>query len=94
MIVIFDFNPIECQLGGSCLAEAFEQSAVAMFAYMTEIPTVDMTDTHDIQVEADDLYSLYYQFLDEFLFGFCAEPYFIARVGLWSIDVYFLKKKS
>lgn len=52
-----------------------------MFGYMTDIKTVDMTDTHDIEVEGEDLYSLFYQFLDEFLFGFCAEPFFIARVS-------------
>lgn len=60
-----------------------------MFGYMTDIETVQMTDTHDIEVEGEDLYSLLYQFLDEFLFAFCAEPFFIARVspsfGLLSI---------
>jgi len=53
---------------------------VAMFGYMTEIDTVDIITTYDVEVEAEDLYSLFYQFLDDFLFGFSAEPFFIARV--------------
>ncbi|CAG2165998.1 unnamed protein product [Oppiella nova] len=70
---------VQIHAWGTSLAEAMEQSAVAMFAYMTEIQTVDSTDTHDIEVEGHDLQSLFYQFLDEFLFGFSAEPFFIAR---------------
>jgi len=69
------------------LAEAFEQSAVAMFGYMTEIETVDATMTFDVDVSSDDLESLLYQFLDEFLFGFCAEPYFIAKVSFNSVRI-------
>ncbi|XP_054158072.1 protein archease-like [Oppia nitens] len=70
---------VQIHAWGASLAEAFEQSAVAMFAYMTEISTVDMTDTHDIEVAGDDLESLFYQFLDEFLFAFSADPFFIGR---------------
>jgi SHS2 domain-containing protein len=73
---------VQIHAWGHTLAEAFEQSANAMFGYMTEIETIDITSKHDIEVEAEDLYSLLYQFLDEFLFSFCAEPFFIARVCL------------
>lgn len=62
------------------MKEAFEQAVIAMFGYMTEIETVDISEKEEIQIEADDLDSLLYKFLDEFLFLFCAEPFFIARV--------------
>ena len=60
-----------------------------MFGYMSDIETVDMTDTHDIEVEGEDLYSLFYQFMDEFLFAFCAEPFLIFRVCRNSIVLNF-----
>nr|CAD7577434.1 unnamed protein product [Timema californicum] len=64
---------------GDSLEEAFEQSAMAMFAYMTEIEYVQMTESQDIEAEGHDILSLLFHFLDEFLFLFCAEPFFIAR---------------
>lgn len=75
-------HPADVQLHawGEDLKEAFEQVAVAMFGYMTEIDTVQMTDTQEIEAEGDDLLSLLYHFMDEFLFVFSADPFFIARV--------------
>nr|CAD7450152.1 unnamed protein product [Timema bartmani]CAD7459348.1 unnamed protein product [Timema tahoe] len=64
---------------GDSLEEAFEQSAMAMFAYMTEIEYVQMVESQDIEAEGHDILSLLFHFLDEFLFLFCAEPFFIAR---------------
>jgi SHS2 domain-containing protein len=52
---------------------------MAMFAYMTDIETVDNLRSEQIQAQGHDLLSLLYGFLDEFLFLFSAEPYFIAR---------------
>nr|CAD7266197.1 unnamed protein product [Timema shepardi] len=66
---------------GDSLEEAFEQSAMAMFAYMTEIEYVQMTESQDIEAEGHDILSLLFHFLDEFLFLFCAEPFFIARLA-------------
>lgn len=51
-----------------------------MFGYMTEIEYVEMNDTQDIEAEGHDMLSLLFHFLDEFLFLFSAEPFFIARV--------------
>uniref|UniRef100_T1JD31 Archease domain-containing protein n=1 Tax=Strigamia maritima TaxID=126957 RepID=T1JD31_STRMM len=84
--------------GGDSLTEAFEQAAVAMFGYMTEIDSVDMLTTETIEVEGmyyelfpriniflklfafcHDMISLLYNYLDEFLFVFSADPFFIAR---------------
>lgn len=66
---------------GTNIEEAFEQAAMGMFAYMTDIGTVDNLRSEEITAEGHDLFSLLYSFLDEFLFIFSADPNFIARVG-------------
>ncbi|XP_062520402.1 protein archease-like isoform X1 [Corticium candelabrum] len=65
--------------GGDDLQEAFEQCAVAMFGYMTELDTVEKLKTESIEAEGSDLLSLLYHFLDEFLFLFNADPFFIPK---------------
>merc|ERR1711994_990721 len=50
-----------------------------MFGYMTEIETVEMKTTETVEAEGDDMLSLIFHLLDEFLFLFSAEPFFIAR---------------
>lgn len=66
---------------GDTLTEAFEQCANAMFHYMTEVDYIEMKESFDIEVEGHDMMSLLYNFLDELLFTFSAEPYYIARVS-------------
>lgn len=70
---------VQIHAWGDTLIEAFEQCANAMYAYMTEIDYVEMRDTQDIEAEGHDMLSLLFHFLDEFLFIFSAEPFFIAR---------------
>ncbi|XP_072042488.1 protein archease-like [Amphiura filiformis] len=64
---------------GDSLKESFEWNAMAMFAYMTDIRKVEKLETQEIEAEGDDLKSLLFHFLDELLFLFSAEPFFIAR---------------
>uniref|UniRef100_A0A023G873 Archease domain-containing protein n=1 Tax=Amblyomma triste TaxID=251400 RepID=A0A023G873_AMBTT len=64
---------------GEDLKEAFEQVAVAMFGYMTEIDKVEIRATCDIAAEAEDMVGLLFHFLDELLFVFSAEPFIIGR---------------
>lgn len=70
---------VQLHAWGDDLKEAFEQCVMAMFGYMTEIEYVEMLNTESIEAEGDDLESLLFHFLDEFLFVFSAEPFFIAR---------------
>jgi SHS2 domain-containing protein len=63
------------------LEEAFEQCAMAMFGYMTEIDTVEISECQDVEAHGHDILSLLFHFLDECLFLFCADPFFIARVN-------------
>lgn len=64
---------------GANLKESFEQVAMAMFAYMTEIDTVEIQEKHEIEAESDDLDGLLFRFLDELLFLFSAEPFIICK---------------
>lgn len=64
---------------GDDLSEAFEQNAMGMFNYMTDINGVVPQSYREISVKADDLQSLLYRYLDEFLFLMSCEPYFIPR---------------
>ncbi|KAK3088623.1 hypothetical protein FSP39_021423 [Pinctada imbricata] len=53
---------------------------MGMFGYMTtNYDTVEMTDEQTIEAEGDDMLGLLFHFLDEWLFLFSAEPFFIAR---------------
>lgn len=52
---------------------------MAMFAYMTEMPYVQIKEVHTIEANADDLMGLLYHFLDELLFLFCVEPFLICK---------------
>lgn len=76
-------HPADVQLHawGESLQVAFEQVTMAMFGYMTDIQTVEIETQLDVEVDGLDMNSLLYQFMDEFLFNFCAEPNFIPRVS-------------
>lgn len=74
------FSCFRLHAWGNDLQEAFEQCAMAMFAYMTEINYVDLHEAHQIEAQGEDLESLLFHFLDEFLFLFSCEPFLIARV--------------
>jgi len=78
---------VQIHAWGTNIEEAFEQAAMGMFAYMTDIETVDNLRSEEITAEGHDLSSLLYSFLDEFLFIFSADPNFIARkVKITSFD--------
>lgn len=67
---------------GDSLKESFEQIAISMFGYMTDIETVEMKSKQEVEIlldVEDDLLNLVYRWLDEWLFLFSAEPFFIAR---------------
>lgn len=61
------------------MQEAFELSALAMFGYMTDLETVEIAQEEEVNVEGHDIESLLFNFLDELLFLFCAEPYLTGK---------------
>ncbi|NXX17064.1 ARCH archease, partial [Podargus strigoides] len=85
------FNPILIQrmlhAWGDTLEEAFEQCVMAMFGYMTDTETVEPVDTVEVEAEGHDMLSLLFHFLDEWLYKFSANEFFIPReVKVLSID--------
>ncbi|KAI4464396.1 archease [Holotrichia oblita] len=68
---------VQLHAWGANLTEAFEQCAIAMFGYMTELQTVEIKQSAEIVAEGDDLESLLFHFLDELLFLFSCEPFLI-----------------
>ncbi|KAG7200236.1 hypothetical protein KM043_017713 [Ampulex compressa] len=70
---------VQLHAWGDTLEEAFEQCAVAMFGYMTDLERVEITQVHHVEAEGHDLQSLLFHFLDELLFMFCAEPFLVAK---------------
>lgn len=70
---------VQLHAWGDDLQEAFEQVSMAMFGYMTELEYVEFKMTYGIEAEGHDMESLLYSYLDEWLFAFSAEPFFIPR---------------
>lgn len=64
-----------------------------MFGYMTELGTVEEKQTEEITAQGDDLVSLLFHFLDELLFLFSADPFFIPKVS-FSVTIKFCVTRS
>uniref|UniRef100_A0A7N8WNN0 Protein archease n=1 Tax=Mastacembelus armatus TaxID=205130 RepID=A0A7N8WNN0_9TELE len=71
----------ECEIHswGASLEEAFEQCAMGMFGYMTDTETVEPIDTIEVESEGEDMESLLFHFLDDWLYKFSADIFFIPR---------------
>lgn len=74
-------HPADVQIHawGDNLKDAFENAAVALTAYITDLDSIEIKTKEDLAVEADDKESLLFRFLDEILFLFNAEPNFLAK---------------
>ncbi|KAJ1178018.1 hypothetical protein NDU88_003268 [Pleurodeles waltl] len=70
---------VQLHAWGDTMEEAFEQCAMAMFGYITDIDTVEPIDTVEVEAEGHDMISLLYNFLDEWLYQFSAEKFFVPR---------------
>ena len=68
---------VQLHAWGPTLKEAFEQCAKAMFGYMTDLETVSECRSETISVQGHDLESTLYNFMDEWLYQFSAETFFI-----------------
>ncbi|NWU82867.1 ARCH archease, partial [Onychorhynchus coronatus] len=64
---------------GDTLEEAFEQCVMAMFGYMTDTETVEPVDTVEVEAEGHDMLSLLFHLLDEWLYKFSANEFFVPR---------------
>uniref|UniRef100_U3IWG2 Protein archease n=1 Tax=Anas platyrhynchos platyrhynchos TaxID=8840 RepID=U3IWG2_ANAPP len=73
---------VQLHAWGDTLEEAFEQCVMAMFGYMTDTETVEPLDTVEVEAEGHDMLSLLFHFLDEWLYKFSANEFFIPRVSV------------
>lgn len=48
-----------------------------MFGYMTDLDLIEECTSQTIEVSGHDLHSALFNFLDEWLFNFSAEPFFV-----------------
>eukprot|EP00088_Acartia_fossae_P044363 TRINITY_DN47048_c0_g1_i1.p1 TRINITY_DN47048_c0_g1~~TRINITY_DN47048_c0_g1_i1.p1 ORF type:complete len:158 (+),score=45.97 TRINITY_DN47048_c0_g1_i1:29-502(+) len=86
---------VQLHAWGQDLKEAFENVGMAMFGYMTDIETVDMDLQTVVEAEGDDMEGLLFHFLDEWLFVFSADDFFIPRkIIITDFDVENFKIKS
>jgi len=58
---------------GATLEELFAHAALAMLSFMTDVEAIEPVEERAVQVKAEDLYSLMFDWLDELLFLFEAE---------------------
>lgn len=72
---------VQIHAWGSSIEESFEQVAMGMFAYMTDINRIENRDMKqiDIRLDGGDLQNLLFKFLCEWLELCGTEDYFIAR---------------
>ncbi|NWT03226.1 ARCH archease, partial [Mionectes macconnelli] len=71
--------PFRLHAWGDTLEEAFEQCVMAMFGYMTDTETVEPVDTVEVEAEGHDMLSLLFHLLDEWLYKFSANEFFVPR---------------
>ncbi|KAM5269499.1 protein archease isoform 3-T3 [Hipposideros larvatus] len=68
---------------------------MAMFGYMTDTETVEPLQTIEVETQGDDIHSLLFHFLNEWLYKFSADEFFIPReVKVLSIDQKNFKLRS
>ncbi|XP_061425588.1 protein archease isoform X1 [Lethenteron reissneri] len=78
---------VQLHAWGDTLEESFEQVVMAMFGYISDIEVVEPLDTVEVEAEGEDMMSLLYQFMDAWLYKFCADLFFIPReVKVVSLD--------
>ena len=82
---------VQIHAWGESTAKAFENAAIAMFAYMADLSTVDVDPSFSfdgaappptIRVSGHDLLSLLFAFLDELLFRFAADNFVCREVRI------------
>ncbi|CAP31442.1 Protein CBG12466 [Caenorhabditis briggsae] len=82
-------HPADIQLHswGTTIERAFEACLVSMFGYMTDLEKVEEQYEFYWKVSGDSMDGLLFQFLDEALNSFHAEPCFVAkRVEIMRFD--------
>lgn len=79
---------VQCHSWGANLEEAFANSGLAMYNYMTPIKGIEIDESlsRTFEAEGHDLESLLFNFLDELLFVFHTEFFVARRLAVTEID--------
>eukprot|EP00300_Choanocystis_sp_HF-7_P008467 c15921_g1_i1.p4 GENE.c15921_g1_i1~~c15921_g1_i1.p4 ORF type:complete len:118 (+),score=40.08 c15921_g1_i1:384-737(+) len=65
---------------------AFEQTALAMFDYMVELPAMAVKESRRIEAKGHDLNSLLFAFMDEWLYMFNTEMFVAKEIFISFFD--------
>jgi len=79
---------------GRTAREAWEQVCVCFFSYMTDLDSVAMTTSVEVEATGHDILDLLYHLLDEFLFSFGTEFIMCRRVEILEMDEVGLKVRA
>eukprot|EP00030_Apusomonadida_sp_AF-17_P005627 a5599_30.p1 GENE.a5599_30~~a5599_30.p1 ORF type:complete len:226 (+),score=80.15 a5599_30:29-679(+) len=77
---------IQLHAWGYDLAMTFENTALAMFDYMVELPAMAIKETRRIEAKAHDLNSLLFAFMDEWLYMFNTEMFVAKQIFISAFD--------
>lgn len=77
---------IQLHAWGYDLGMAFENAALAMFDYMVELPAMTVRETRRIEAKGHDLDSLFFSFMDEWLYKFNTEMFVAKQVFISKFD--------
>jgi SHS2 domain-containing protein len=67
---------------GTTLEELFANAALAMYSFMTDVAEIEEAEERAVTVQAEDLYSLMFDWLDELLFLFESESLIMKRFAI------------
>jgi SHS2 domain-containing protein len=67
---------------GATLEELFANAALAMYSFMTDVDAIEAETERAVAVQAEDLYSLMFDWLDELLFLFDSESLVMKEFGI------------
>jgi SHS2 domain-containing protein len=68
---------VQCHAWGATLNEAFQNTALCMVNYMTDLSRIEVDPEEGVSFECagHDLESLLFKFLDEILYRFCTDSF-------------------
>ena len=80
---------VQVHAWGASMEEAFENVAIGMFGYMTDMDKVEIQEgcVQEIQVEGHDKESLLYNYLSEWLFVFSTKDFIACSIEFVEFDM-------
>ncbi len=70
------------EVQGATLAELFANAAIAYYSFITDVEAIDETEERTIELKAEDLHSLMFDWIDELIFLFESESLVFKKFDL------------